>query len=143
MKTGPRQILVGLAIFAGFGAALFGAAWLGIAAARQSLPDSVLAPAGPAVGDLVNLDASGEPLYLAPGVQELRDFYFAFQSPAERREGDAEARDLRRVFESLEIRVLGRDADAIEIEVLSGPLAGVHAWVHESQFPPPPPGNRS
>ena len=92
---------------------------------------------GPTVGDIVTLDASGEPLYLATEIQSLRDFFFAFQSPEDRRDGDAEARELRRVFDSLEVRILGRDADAVEVEVLAGPLAGVRAWLHQSQLPPP------
>lgn len=137
MKTRASQILIGVVVFAVFVSALFGAAWMGIGAAKRSLPDSVLSPMGPQVGDVVTLDSSSEPLYLAPSVQELRDFFFAFQTAESRREGDAEARQLRRVFESLEVRILNRDADAIEVEVLSGPLAGVSAWVHQGQFPPP------
>lgn len=137
MNTRASQILIGVVVFAGFVSALFGAAWMGIRAAERSLPDNVLTPVFPQVGDVVTLDSSSEPLYLAPGVQELRDFFFAFQTAESRREGDAEARQLRRVFESLEVRILNRDADAIEVEVLSGPLAGVTAWVHQDQFPPP------
>ena len=139
MKTGPRQIALGLVIAVVFVGALFGAAWLGIAAAKRSLPDGVLNAGGPTMGQVLTLDTTREPLYLAPSVQGLRDFFFAFQSPEARRDGDAEARDLRRVFESLEVKILSQDADAYEIEVLDGPLAGVKAWVHRSQMPPPSP----
>lgn len=137
--TRPRQMVVGAVIAAAFLSALVGAAWLGVTAARRTLPEGLTPPAGPAVGEIVSLDASEEPLYLAASVQPLRDFFFSHQDADSRRDGDAEARDLRRVFEGLEVRIVDRDADALQVEVVAGPLAGLQAWVHQNQLPPPSP----
>lgn len=137
--TRPRQILAGAIIATAFLGALLGSAWLGVAAARRTLPEGLVAPTGPAVGEIVSLDATEEPLYLATSVQPLRDFFFSHQDADSRREGDAEARDLRRVFEGLEVRIVDRDADARQVEVIDGPLRGLRAWVHQSQLPPPVP----
>ncbi|MCB1089476.1 MAG: hypothetical protein KDM63_20725, partial [Verrucomicrobiae bacterium] len=125
-----------------FLSSLAGAAWLGVESALRSLPESA-AGGHPhvAIGISVTIDGNGEPIHLAPDVQSLRDYYFAYQKPDARREGDAEARGLRRIFEPIEVKTLARDADAIQIEVISGPLSGVKAWVHSSQFPPVPPEN--
>ena len=133
-----RQTLIVVPVVLAFLLAMFGAAWLGVFAAKRTLPDGVLVSPALAPGATVSLDTADEPIYLAPAVQPLRDFFFAYQSPEARRDGDAEARDLRRVFEELEVRILSRDADAYEVEVLSGPLSGTKAWVQESQLPPPP-----
>lgn len=118
-----------------FSAALVGAAIWGAAAARRDLPESARQSIGYPLGVVVTLTAETQPLYLAPDVRSLRDYFFAFQTPDERRAGDAEARGLRRIFSPIEVRTLRRDADGIEVVVLTGALSGKVYWVHVSQLP--------
>lgn len=139
MSAKPRRFLLAALGAAAFLAALVGAARWGVIAALATLPESAGARPGIAVGVTATVDGNGEPIHLAARVQDLRDYYFAHRSPEARREGDAEARGLRRIFEPLEVRTVARDADAVEIEVIAGPLAGVRAWMHASQFPAPVP----
>jgi len=139
MKRNSRQIVIAVLGSVGFVAALVGAGWLGVASALRTLPESASDPMGVPVGITVMIDGNGEPILLAGEVQALRDYYFAHRTAESRREGDAEARGLRRIFEPIEVKTLARDADGLEIEVISGPLAGVRAWAHVSQFPEIPP----
>lgn len=138
MKPPTRRFLLSFAGGAAYLALLVGAAWLGVASARRSLPATLSGTGGYPAGVTVVLRASGEPIFLGEEVQGLRDFFFAHQNLEARRDGDAEARGLRRIFEPLEVKTLGRDADAVNIEIVTGPLTGVRGWVHLSQMPPPP-----
>lgn len=143
MKRNPRQTVLVVLGWLGFVAALAGAGWLGVASALRSLPEAAAGTgSGVPVGITVTVDGNGEPILLAGEVQALRDYYFSHRTPDSRREGDAEARGLRRIFEPIEVKTLARDADALEIEVVSGPLEGVRSWVHASQFPPIPPSSK-
>lgn len=119
-------------------AALGLAAHWGVTEALRTLPESAGGPVSVPIGIVLTIDGNGEPIHLAGQVQDLRDYYFAHRTAEARREGDAEARGLRRVFEPIEVRTLGRDADAVEVEVVAGPLAGVKSWVHVSQVAPTP-----
>ena len=118
-----------------FSGALVGAAFWGTATAQRHLPESARQSIGYPLGVTVILTADTQPLYLAPEVRSLRDYFFAFQSPDERRAGDAEARGLRRIFSPIEVRTLRRDADGVEVVVLTGALSGKVYWVHVSQMP--------
>ncbi|MCB1234133.1 MAG: hypothetical protein KDM91_03590 [Verrucomicrobiae bacterium] len=129
LATGGVVFLAGL---------LTAAALLGVRAARRDLPDSAKKETRYPSGVTVLL-GGGEPVYFADEVRSLRNYYFAYPSAETRREGDAEARGVRRLFGEIEVRTLEQDADAVRVEILSGVLAGKVYWVHQSQLPPPPP----
>lgn len=134
-----RRTLFLTVIGIAFAASLAGAAWLGVESALLTLPPSAKSP-GEAfrIGTSVKIEGNGEPILLAREVQPLRDFFFAHRSAEARREGDAEARGIRRIFEPIEARILARDADTLKIAVATGSLAGAEYWVHVSQMPSSP-----
>ena len=134
MVSRIRQVVLGLLAGTCLLACLVGAAWLGIAAAKKTLPEEALAPSGPEAGEVLTLGATEEPLYLAEDLQSLRDFYFSYPTADARRDGDAEARNLRRIFENLQAKLRKTDGDGAEIEILDGPLAGVKGWIHLDQW---------
>ena len=140
MTPKNREILILTAIGIAFAAGLAGAAWLGVESALRTLPPSAKS-AGEAfrIGTVVKIDGNGEPILLAREVQPLRDFFFAHRSAEARREGDAESRGIRRIFEPIEANVVARDADSLKIAVTTGALAGAEYWVHVSQMPPAAP----
>ena len=139
MTPKTRQILILIALGTAIAASLAGAAWLGIESALRTLPLSAKSPGDHfPTGSVVRIDGNGEPILLARDVQPLRDFFFSHRTAEARREGDAESRGIRRIFEPLEARVIARDADSLKVTVTTGSLSGLEAWVHASQVPPPP-----
>ena len=139
MVSRIRQVVLGVLAGTCLLACLVGAAWLGIAAAKKTLPEASLAPSGPEAGEILTLGATEEPIYLAESLQSLRDFYFSYPTADARRAGDAEARNLRRIFENLQAELRSTDGDGAEIEILDGPLAGVTGWIHRDQWTPAEP----
>ena len=136
MVSRIRQVVLGILASACLLALLVGAAWLGIATAKKTLPEESLAPMGPETGETLTLGATEEPLYFAEDLQSLRDFYFSYPTVDARRDGDAEARNLRRIFENLEAQLRRTDGDGAEIEILDGPLSGLSGWIHIDQWTP-------
>lgn len=127
------RLLAGLLVTAAIG----GAAWLGVAAAKRTLPEgSNPESSSPAAtsGERRILATGEEPIYLAGDIQSLRDFYFAHPNAASRRDADVEARGIRRVPEEIDVELLETDGDAVEIKVLAEPFAGTRGWIHLQQW---------
>ena len=115
---------------------LFWSASLGIRMAEEQLPESAKLPDGYPPGLSVVMGNGSNAVYLSSEPKALRDYFFTHRSSADRRQGDAEAVGIRRLFSDIEIRTLEQDADTVRVELMSGPLQGKVYWVHVSQLPP-------
>ncbi len=125
----------GLALF--FGAVyLFGR--LGVEMARNRLPERERDTATLAM-EPFTVGRSGEPLYLANTPEALRRFFAAHPTAEERAGADLSGLGIRRLLDAMELGALRAEADAVEVEVKSGAVAGAVYWIHHSQLPPATP----
>ncbi len=109
---------------------------LGVSMAEAALPESARQSLGYPVGAVVIAGRDGNPVYFAEKIQDLRDFYYKYPTPEKRREGtDVEKFGIRRIFVRVELETLKSDADAVKVQVRSGPLADTMYWIHVSQLP--------
>lgn len=113
---------------------LFWSALYGIRMAEERLPESAKLPEGFPPGLTLMVAAGNDAIYLGLKPQAVRDYFFSNRTPATRRQGNAEALGLRRLFSEIEVRTLEQDADTVRVELLSGPLRGKVYWMHVSQL---------
>lgn len=107
---------------------------LGVEMARNRLPGSENSAAGGA-SEAITLGDSGDPLYLARSPEELRRFFAAHPSPEDRAAANLSGSGIRRLQDSMQLTTLRAEADAVEVEVNSGAIAGAVYWIHHSQLP--------
>ncbi|NNE91154.1 MAG: hypothetical protein HKN23_05865 [Verrucomicrobiales bacterium] len=118
---------IGLSIFA---------AKLGIAMGRADLPESAKVSTAYPVGIVVVAGRDGDPVFFAETVQELRNFYFQYPEIEQRREANLDGETkIRRVFGRVELATLKSDADGVQVQIRTGPLADEVYWIHKSQLP--------
>jgi len=140
MPPQVQRILIWAMSILGFTGALVGAAFLGIAMAKRSLPENAvrltedLYP----VGVIVTVGSADEPVFFAAEIQPLRDFWFA-NSTTEERAAAQSGRGVERLPGGIEVRTLGQDADVISVDVLTGEANGQTGWIHLEQLPSPQP----
>ena len=108
---------------------------LGVEMARNRLPDKT--KPGSTNENNVPLTAgrSGDPIYLAQSPESLRKFFARYPSSGERASANLSGLGIRRLQDSVEMTPLRAEADAVEVKVISGAIAGAVYWVHYSQFP--------
>ena len=110
---------------------------LGIAMARNDLPESAKRDTGYPVGVTVIAGRDGDPVFFAVSVQELRNFFFKYPDVEKRREADLESTRIRRIFGRVELSTLKSDADSVQVSIRTGPLADSVYWIHKTQLPEP------
>lgn len=124
--------LAGLVAFAG---AIYLSGRLGVEMARNRSPRPTLAGGSAGGSAPIRLDGSGDPLYLARSPQDLRRFFTDFPTSEERARADLRGTGIRRLRDSLQLTVRRAEADAVEVEINTGSIAGAVSWIHHSQLP--------
>lgn len=110
---------------------------LGIAMASRRTAES--AATQPAVEGTrtFTLGHIGDPVYLAEEPDALRRLFASSSGPGDRASRDLTGLPIRRITSPVEMRIRKVDADIVEVEILSGSIAGAVYWVHHSQMPDP------
>jgi len=125
--------LVGLAFFCG---AVYLSGRLGVEMARNRLSGSNMSTSSPP-SEALTVGRSGDPLYLAQSPESLRRFFAVHVTPEDRASADLSGLGIRRLQDSMELTTLRAEADAVEVKVTSGAIAGAVYWIHHSQLPAP------
>lgn len=126
--------IAGLGLFTG---AIFLSGRIGVEMARNRLPKNE--PEEPRLpeSEAIRVGRAGDPLYLAQSLDSLRRFFARHPSPGDRASADLSGRGIRRLQDSIELVPLRTEADAIEVRISSGAIAGGIYWMHHSQLPAP------
>jgi hypothetical protein len=110
---------------------------LGVEMARDRLPD-VDKEAPETLSDAsLTVGKSDDPIYLARSPEELRAFFTNYPTPQERATANLIGSGIRRLQDSVEMRTIRAEADAVEVKVFSGAIAGAVYWIHYTQLPDP------
>jgi hypothetical protein len=110
---------------------------LGMDMAMEKIASSDTTEASPAETSSITLGRPGDPVYLAPDPDALREFFTDFDSPGRRASADLTGLSVRRITSPLQLQTTRAEADVVELKVLSGPFAGSIYWIHHSQMPDP------
>ncbi len=108
---------------------------LGVEMARNRLPDSETSGI-PSSADLTLGDV-GDPIFLAESPETLRRFFSDNPTPEQRARADLTELGIRRLGGSVSMTTIRAEADAVEVEITSGAIAGTVYWIHHSQMPDP------
>jgi hypothetical protein len=119
-----------------FFAALFLSGRLGVEMARNRLPSKEQKSLTPS-GQTLVLGMPSDPVYLARSADSLRRFFASNPSAEARADADLAGLGIRRVYDPVEVSIVGVEADTLEVRVDSGALSGTTHWVHHSQFQAP------
>lgn len=107
---------------------------LGMEMARNRLPEKPETPSGEET-TIVTLGASDAPIFLADTPETLRRFFSDHPTGNSRSSADLTGLGIRRLQSSVDIVILGTEAEAVEVRVASGAIAGTVYWIHHSQLP--------
>lgn len=131
--------LVRIGGLAAFCCAVYFSGRLGVEMARNRLPKTAASPAAAPGGQAsgVEVGENDSPLYLAQSPEILRRFFAAYPTPEERAAADLTGLGIRRLKDAIELTTLRADADAVEVKVNSGAIAGAVYWIHHSQISAP------
>tara|TARA_R110000850_G_scaffold85453_9_gene183735 strand:+ start:2082 stop:2579 length:498 start_codon:yes stop_codon:yes gene_type:complete len=132
-----KVITIALATVAMFTAIYF-AGRLGANMAQKRLPDSQSRPTPLPESTKLTLGELGNPIFLGSSPNSLRKFFSAYSSSDERASADTTGRGIRRLQGSVEVSIMRTEADAIEVRITSGTIAGGVYWIHHSQIPDSP-----
>ena len=108
---------------------------LGAEMARQRLPekagtaDSITRP------ELVTLGLANSPIFLADSPETVRRFFSDHPTASSRSSAELNGWDIRKLQSNVQIAILGTEAEAVEVRISSGAIAGTTYWVHHSQLP--------
>lgn len=105
--------------------------------ARNRLPEKSKASSTYESSTPLKVGRSGDPIYLAQSPESLRSFFARYPSSEERASADLGGLSIRRLQDSVEMTTLRTEADAVEVKVTSGAIAGAVYWIHYSQLPDP------
>lgn len=134
-RLGALGRIAGMALFA-FAVYLSGR--LGVEMARNRLPDAAkVGTTAEETGAPLTVGREGDPIYLAQSPESLRSFFVRYPSPEERASADLGGLGIRRLQDSVKMTTLRAEADAIEVKVTSGAIAGAVYWIHYTQLPDP------
>jgi len=123
--------------FAGFFFAVYLSSRLGVEMARNRLPDKGKADPNFEDTSPLTVGQSGDPIYLAQSPDTLRSFFTSHPTPGERASANLSGLGIRRLQDSVEMTTLRAEADAVEVKVSSGAIAGAVYWIHYTQLPDP------
>lgn len=132
LEIAGRILVVVLFLFG-----IYFSAKLGIRMAENRLSESEGGAASVTSSETVTLGRPGDPLYLAESPEALRRFFNRFPSPGERASADLSRFPIRRLSDAVEMTTIRAEADAVEVRVSSGAIAGAVYWIHHSQMPDP------
>ena len=107
---------------------------LGMEMARNRLPEKPETPSGEET-TIVTLGASDAPIFLADTPETLRRFFSDHPTGNSRSSADLTGLGIRRLQSSVDIVILGTEAEAVEVRIASGAIAGTVYWIHHSQLP--------
>lgn len=122
--------LAGLILFA---AAVYLSGRLAVEMVRNRLPDRGLRGDAPLSGETLIVGNLDDPLYLARSPDSLRRFFAAHPTPEDRAVADLTGLGIRRVRDTIQVATQRIEADAIEVRITTGSLAGTDLWIHHSQ----------
>jgi len=105
--------------------------------ARNRLPDKGKATNAFESNSPLTVGKTGDPIYLAQSPEALRTFFTSHPTPEERASADLSGLGIRRLQDSVEMTTLRAEADAVEVKVSSGAIAGAVYWIHYTQLPDP------
>ncbi len=128
-------IAVRTAATVAFVTAVYFSGRLGVEMARNRLPDSETS-AIPSSADLTLGDV-GDPIFLAESPETLRRFFSDNPTPEQRARADLSELGIRRLGGSVSMTTIRAEADAVEVQITSGAIAGTVYWIHHSQMPDP------
>jgi hypothetical protein len=131
------HLLSRLGGFAFFFFAVYLAGVMGVEMARNRLPGR--GEAGSSFGNTspLTVGRSDDPLYLAESPEALRAFFTKHPTPEERARANLSGLGIRRLQDFVQITTLRAEADAVEVKVSSGAIAGAVYWIHYTQLPDP------
>jgi len=131
-RFGILGAIAGLALFLG---AVYLSGRLGVEMARNRLPENESEQPTLSESETLRVGRSGDPLYLAQTPDALRRFFAAHPTPEDRASANLSGLGIRRLQDSMELTTLRTEADAVEVKVASGAIAGANYWIHHSQLP--------
>lgn len=131
-RFGILGAIAGLALFLG---AVYLSGRLGVEMARNRLPENESKQPELPESETFRVGRSGDPLYLAQTPDALRRFFAAHPTPEDRASANLSGLGIRRLQDSMELTTLRTEADAVEVKVASGAIAGATYWIHHSQLP--------
>ena len=137
-RTDPSALIsvaIRFAATIAFVTAVYFSGRLGVEMAKHRLPDSETSGI-PASADLTLGDV-GDPIFLAESPDTLRRFFSDNPTPEQRARADLSELGIRRLGGSVSMTTIRAEADAVEVEITSGAIAGTVYWIHHSQMPDP------
>lgn len=135
-KGGSLRHLYRLLFVIVFVAGIYFSGRLGIQMAKNRIPGTLTSDgASTTVASMITLGNTGEPIYFATRPDSLSRFFTTYSSPGGRASADLSDLDIRRINGLVEVTTRRAEADAVEVTVNSGAIAGAVYWVHHSQIP--------
>lgn len=131
------KLLVKLAVVTAFGFGIYGSMRLGIHMAGKRTDAGEDRGAAFTENSDIVLGRAGDPVYLADTPESLRQFFSEFATPGQRASADLTGRSIRRITSPMNMTTLRAEAESVEVEITSGPIAGSVYWIHHSQMPDP------
>jgi len=110
---------------------------LGIDTAKKRTQAEPAAVSPVAEETRVTLGEPANPLYFSDSAAALREFFTLYGSAGERASASLANLPIRRITSPVELAILRTEADAVEVRVVSGAIAGAVYWIHHSQIPDP------
>ncbi len=117
--------------------AIFVSGRLGVEMARNRLPENPISEPERSEAEILRVGRAGDPVYLAQTPESLRRFFAAHPTAEDRSSANLSGLGIRRLQDSIDLTPLRTEADAIEVKVASGAIAGAVYWIHHSQLPAP------
>jgi len=108
---------------------------LGAEMARQRLPEKNGTTDSATRPEIVTLGLGDSPIFLADSPETVRRFFSEHPTATSRSGADLNGWDIRRLQSKVQIAILGTEAEAVEVRISSGAIAGTAYWVHHSQLP--------
>ncbi len=133
----PLALLGGIAGLAIFLGAIYLSGRLGVEMARNRLPPKESDQPELPTSETLRVGGSGIPLYLAQTPDALRRFFADHPTSEDRASADLAGLGIRRLQDSMDLTTLRTEAEAVEVKVASGAIAGAVYWIHHSQLPQP------
>lgn len=119
------------------GGAVFLSGRLGVEMARNRLPENQKRDTNVPTSEVLRVGGGGDLVYLAQTPESLRRFFAAHPTPEDRSGANLSGLGIRRLQDVIELSPLRTEADAIEVKIASGAIAGSIYWIHHSQLPAP------
>jgi len=110
---------------------------LGVEMARNRIPQSEAPVTAIDNSSTISLGSASDPVYLARTPESLRSFFASNPTTEARSRADLSGLGIRRLQDSMAVKILRSEADAIEVIAAAGAIAGAVYWIHYSQLPNP------